>query len=70
MLQGFKGEINPEETGPSPRLPLLKDFAFMTRFATIIPANGGMSRNTTKKSKMSDYPAIGLGYTGISRGCP
>jgi hypothetical protein len=33
-----------------------------------IPANGGMSKNTTKESKMSDYAAIRMGYTGISRG--
>jgi hypothetical protein len=34
-----------------------------------IPTDGGMSKKPTKESKMSDYPAIGLGYTVVSRGC-
>jgi hypothetical protein len=41
----------------------------MTGILQLIPANGGMWKIPTKESKMSDYPAILLGYTEISRGC-
>ena len=40
----------------------------LSGFLPTVPTDGGMSKIPTKESKMSDYPAIRMGYTVISRG--
>jgi len=53
----------------SPASKALEESPAMTRFSPAIPTDGGMLKIPTKESKTSYYPAIGMGYTVISRGC-